>query len=519
MSDNVHITVDVSKRGFWAGQNAVMGITALSLIVVFLIFTLLDSEQAGQFFLQAKTWLQRNLSWYYVLIVNISLIFSLWLLFGRYSQIRLGGEAAKPDFSTFSWFAMLFSAAVGIGLMFFSIAEPIFHLQNNPFLSASTSPEEAAVIALRLTFFHWGLHGWAIYALVGLSLAYFSYNKGLPLTIRSALYPVFGKRLNGGFGHAVDLLSVFGTVFGTATTLGLGVSQMNAGFNYLWGIEISTLNQVLLIGGVTLLATLSAVSGVEKGMRILSEWNIRLSILLLIFFFVAGPSVYVLGSFVTGIGDYIHHLIPLGFWVDSDTDSSWQGDWTLFYWGWWIAWGPFVGMFIARISRGRTIREFLTGAILVPTLLAFIWLAIFGGTALQLELVGGAGVAQAVNADMTLALYKTLEMLDVGWVTVVAAYLITALIITWFVTSADSGTLVVCTVLGVGNTHAGRRFRVLWGTSQGLIAAVLLIAGGLAALKSMSTVLALPFSIIFLLMLLSLVMVLRSDERAALHKK
>ncbi|RVU32957.1 BCCT family transporter [Neptunomonas marina] len=484
-----------------------MGLLAKGMVVAFLVFTIINVDFAGGIYADIKNWIQTTLNWYYVSLVCGFFFLCTWLTFGRLGNLRLGADEEKPEFSFFSWFAMLFGAGMGIAMLFWSIAEPIYHFQGNPFITMAgveAKSAEAAQVAMRISFFHWGFHGWAIYAVAGLAMAYFAFRKGLPLTIRSALYPLLGDRIYGPTGHAVDLLGVFATIFGVATSLGLGVAQMNAGLNYLFGLEISVINQVVLILVISVAATFSAVSGVAKGIRILSELNIKLTTVLFAFFLFAGPTVYLLGFYVTSVGDYLWNMIPMGFWTDPNPESQWQGWWTVFYWGWYISWAPFVGMFIARISRGRTVREFLLGVILVPCLVSFLWLSLFGGTALHMELYGNGGIVDAVNNDLTTALYVTLEALNVEWATWAMAALATLMILTWFVTSADSGTLVICTLLSMGNENPPARFRIVWGVGVGAVAAVLLLAGGLKALQAASIAAALPFSIVMIMMIVGL---------------
>jgi choline/glycine/proline betaine transport protein len=339
-----------------------------------------------------------------------------------------------------------------------------------------------------------------VYAFVGLTMAYFSYRKGLPLTIRSALYPLIGKRIYGLPGHAVDLLALLGTVFGIATSLGLGAAQMSTGIEYLFGLDASLLSQILVVAVLSAAATLAAVSGVHRGIRIVSEWNIRISVVLLAFILVAGPTSFLLGFYVRSIWDYLWNVIPMGFWVDPDPEAQWQSAWTIFYWGWFISWGPFVGMFIARISRGRTIRSLLVGTLLVPTALSMLWLCLFGGTALFIELHGPGGLVEIVGNDMTSALYRTLELMDVAPWTWLAAATATLLIGTWFVTSSDAATLVICTILSMGNPHPPRNYRIFWGLGVGAVAAVLLVAGGLQALQTACIAAALPFTVVMLIM-------------------
>ncbi|WP_271271624.1 BCCT family transporter [Aliamphritea hakodatensis] len=513
--NNKNNNTGIAESGLFSGINPSMGILAKGMVVAFLVFTIMNVDYAGGVYADIKNWIQTTLNWYYVSLISVFFFLSIWLTTGKMGSLRLGADDERPAFSFFSWFAMLFGAGMGIAMLFWSIAEPIFHFQGNPFMTMAgveAGSAEAAQIAMRISFFHWGFHGWAIYAIAGLAMAYFAFRKGLPLTIRSALYPILGDKIYGPTGHAVDLLGVFATIFGVATSLGLGVSQMNAGLNYLFGMEISVINQVILIAVISVAATFSAVSGVAKGIRILSELNIKLTAILFLFFLFAGPTVFLLGFYVTSVGDYLWNMIPMGFWTDPNPESQWQGWWTVFYWGWYISWAPFVGMFIARISRGRTVREFLLGVILVPCLVSFLWLSLFGGTALHMELYGDGGIVAAVNDNLTTALYVTLEALNIEWATWAMAALATLMILTWFVTSADSGTLVICTLLSMGSENPPHKFRVIWGLGVGAVAAVLLLAGGLKALQAASVAAALPFSIVMIMMIIGLLSSMLTDS-------
>jgi choline/glycine/proline betaine transport protein len=499
----------VGNKGVFKGVHPALTAMSVVLVLGFVAFTIADLDSATLVFSATRDWIAQTLVGYYVGVACAALLVTLALMCSRYGRIRLGADGEVPEFSTFSWLAMLFSAAIGIGLPFWGIAEPIQHFGGNPFARmAGVAPgsAEAARVALRVTVFHWGLHGWALYALTGLAMAYFAYRKGLPLAVRSALYPFIGERIYGLPGHAIDLLALFGTIFGTATSLGLGASMMSTGLGELFGVDASLATQVLLIAGISAIATLSAVSGVHRGIRILSEWNIRISAALLVFFLIAGPTLYLLSLLVTMPWDYLRHAIPMGLWIDSDPEARWQSAWTLFYWGWYISWAPFVGMFIARISRGRTIREFLVGALLVSPLMGLVWFCILGGTALNIELTQpAAGLTQTVSENMTLAIYRTLELMDVGFLTWPAGALATVLVATWFITSADSMTLVVCTILSLGNPHPLRRQRIFWGASVGAVAAALLAAGGIETLQAAAIVSALPFSVVMLIMAAALI--------------
>jgi choline/glycine/proline betaine transport protein len=517
----------VAKSGFFTGLHSGMGIAAKAMVVVFVVFTALNVELANEIYSAIRSWIEATLNWYYISAVTIMLFVCFYLMLSRFGSIRLGDDDSRPEFSNFSWFAMLFSAGVGIGLLFFGIAEPMFYFDNtapwgypnNPFADHAGVTEmsnDRAIHAMRVTYFHWGFHGWAVYVMIGLCLAYFGFRKKLPLTLRSALYPVIGDKIYGPIG------AVFGTVFGVATSLGLGVSQMATGLNFLFGADPGVTTQIILIIVISIVATLSAVSGVGKGIRIISEWNIWLSVILLAYFLFGGPAKWLMSFFVTTFGDYLWNVIPMGFRTfNGEGDAAWQGGWTIFYWGWWISWAPFVGMFIARISRGRTIREFMVGVMFVPTTIAFFWLCIFGGNAMFLELnaeggVGTAGIAQLVRDwNLPAALYGTIErMTDINWLNMAMAALATFLLATWFITSSDSGTLVITTMLSMGSDHPPQRFRIVWGLGEGFVAAVLLLAGGLKALQTASIAAALPVSIIMLFMTFGIVKSLREDSSA-----
>ncbi|AZT85756.1 BCCT family transporter [Marinobacter sp. NP-4(2019)] len=490
-----------------------MAIGSGLLVLAFVLFTVVVPEYANSLYGNIKAFIATDLAWYYVAFMSLALMLSIWLVFSRYGDIRLGKDDDRPEFSNFSWFSMLFGAGIGIGILFWSIAEPIYHFQGTPLIEAGQEKTVAAAqVAMRVAIFHWGLHGWALFSLAGLTLAYFAYRKGLPLSIRSSLYPIFGDRIYGPIGHVADLLAVFGTVFGIATSLGLGAQQINAGLNYLVGIEVSVSTQVLLIAIISVLSTISVMSGLHKGIRLLSEINMKLTMVILGLFVVVGPTAYILGALVTNLGDYLVHTVELGFWVDPDPKSEWQGWWTVFYWGWWIAWAPFCGIFIARISKGRTIREFVLGVLVAPTLLAAVWITIFGNTAMYLELFGNGGVVEAVNKDTTMALFATIELMTESQAMVILMACICAiLLVTYFVTSSDSATLVICTLISMGETNPLPRYRVFWGAAIGAVAAVLLLAGGLKALQTASIVAALPFSFILIMAIYGLLASLRAE--------
>lgn len=533
----------VAKSGMFTGLHAGMGIAAKGMIAAFVIFTVLNVEYAGSIYSSIRSWIESGLSWYYITTVTGLLFFCIYLMCSKHGNLKLGDDDSQPEFSNFSWFAMLFSAGVGIGILFFGVAEPIFYFDNSGAFKYPNNPHadmrghtemnvQRAVDAMRVTYFHWGFHGWAVYVIVGLCLAYFGFRKKLPLTMRSALYPLIGERIYGPIGHAVDLLAVFGTVFGVATSLGLGVSQMATGLNVLFGIDPGVITQLILIAVISVIATFSAVSGVGNGIRIISEWNIWLSIVLLSAFVFIGPFQWLMSFFITSLGDYLWNVVPMGFWTATEKgEAAWQGGWTIFYWGWWISWAPFVGMFIARISRGRTIREFMVGVMFVPTTIAFFWLCMFGGNAIYQELhaaggpgaVDGAGIIETVRAwKLPNALYGTIANLgetswmgDMSWIKWPLSALATLLLASWFITSSDSGTLVITTMLSMGDDDPPKIFRIIWGMGEGLVAGVLLLAGGLKALQTASIAAAFPISFVLLAMALGLYRSLNEDSSAS----
>lgn len=465
------------------------------LIIVFCIYGGVFSDQAASTFADLQSWLVTNFGWFYMGVVALFFGFVVYLGFSRFGDIRLGPDDSTPDYSYLSWFAMLFSAGMGIGLMFFSVAEPVTHFLVPP--TGQGGDAEAARQAMQLTFFHWGLQAWAIYIVVGLALAYFSFRHGLPLTIRSALYPLIGDRINGPIGHAVDIFAVLGTMFGVATSLGIGVMQVNAGLAYLFDVPTTTLVQVGLIAAITAMATLSVVAGLDGGIRRISELNLVMALVLLTFMLLVGPTVQLLGSLIQNVGMYLSNMVSMTLNPYAYEPNEWMGDWTLFYWAWWISWSPFVGMFIARISRGRSVREFVFGVLLVPSGFTFMWLTFFGNTALNLELQGmGAGISEAVQNDMPTAIFVLLEQLP--WTTLMSM-LTTVLVVTFFVTSSDSGSLVIDIITSGGAEDPPVWQRVFWAVSEGVVAAVLLLAGGLTALQTAAITSALPFGFIMLL--------------------
>ena len=484
------------------------------LITVLIVGTFIAGDAAEEAFNTARVNITDWASWLFVAGVNIFIGFSLYFAFSKFGNIRLGGEEAKPEFSKMAWFAMLFSAGMGIGLMFFAVAEPMWHLLYPP--HAEVGSTEAVRDAMGVTFLHWGLHAWAVYAVVGLALAFFAFNRKLPLSFRSVFYPLLGDRINGWMGDVIDILAVLATLFGLATSLGLGAQQAGAGMEFVFGFENTTNLQVIIIIAVTLVAVGSVVLGIHKGVKVLSKFNIQLAGLFLLFILVFGPTLYILGSFVQNTGYYLQNFASYATWTQSYEDGGFMSTWTVFYWAWWISWSPYVGMFIARISKGRTVKEFVLGVLIVPTIVTFLWMSGFGGSALFLETSGIASIAEAVEADQTTSLFILLNEFPFGLVT---SFLAIVLVLSFFVTSSDSGSLVIDGLTSGGKLDAPVGQRVFWASTEGLVAAVLLIGGGLGALQAAAISSGLPFVIILLIMCYSLRQGLNREYKDNLMKE
>ncbi|KTW00470.1 transporter [Sphingomonas yabuuchiae] len=489
---------EINPRVFWG---------ASGIIALLLVTTLAMPGTADAAFKAAQSWAIDTFGWFYISAVAAFLVVVLALGFGPAGKLKLGPDDAEPDFPYLSWLAMLFAAGMGIGLMYFAVAEPIQHYISPP--EAPSGTILAAREAMAITFHHYGVHAWAIYALVGLSLAYFTYRKDMPLTLRSGLSPILGKRINGPLGDAIDIFAVCGTVFGVSTSLGFGVSQMTAGLNYEYGLPDTLTVKIAVIVLVMGAATLSVLSGADRGVRRLSELNLVLAVLLMLFVMAVGPTLFLLRALVQNFGLYLDHFVKRTFTLYAYEPRAWMADWTLFYWAWWIAWSPFVGMFIARISRGRTIREFVIGVLFVPTAFTFLWMTVFGNTAISLDL-GGAhgGIADAVQANLSTALFKFLEYLPAASVTSTLAIILVGV---FFVTSADSGALVIDTLASGGTEETPRWQRMYWCVLLGATATLLLVAGGLGALQSATLLAALPFCFIMLLLAVGLVRQTNAD--------
>lgn len=470
-------------------------VPSVLVIMLLVVGTISNPALAGDVFSSILSYITRTFGWFYMLCVAFFLVFIVSVAFTRWGHIKLGPDHADPQYSFPAWFAMLFSAGYGIALLFFGVAEPVLHYSSPPAGAGETV--DAAKQAMQIAFFHWGFHIWAIYGLVGLVLAYFAFRHGLPLSIRSALYPLIGERIHGPMGHTVDVFAILGTMFGIATTLGLSVAQINAGLNYLWpAIPVSVTVQIIAIVLITGLAILSVVAGLDKGVKRLSIVNMFLAGALMLFVFIVGPSIHILESFLQNTGSYLNNIVERTFNLQAYSRGDWIGNWTLFIFGWTIAWAPFVGLFIAKISRGRTIRQFVVGVMLVPSIFTFLWFSIFGDTALNLIMNEGyRGLVDDVQADHAVALFKLYELLPLSSI---VSFITVLLIVTFFVTSSDSGSLVIDSLAsgGVSNTPAWQR--VFWASAEGAVAAALLLAGGLSALQTMTIASALPFSLIML---------------------
>ena len=498
---------DTNIQRFGFDIHPVVFPVALVIIGLFIGATLLLGEQAANTYSAVRSFFEGNFGWFFLMAVNIFIVTILYFAIGKYGTIRIGGVEAEKEFSDFSWMAMLFSAGMGIGLMFFSVSEPLYYFQNVPgFFGAEAGTGAAASAAMAQTFFHWGFHPWAIYGLVGLGLAFFSFNRGLPLTFRSIFWPLLGERIYGWPGHVIDLVTVFATLFGLATSLGLGVAQVNTGLSYVGGdmlglvsIPTGPLPQIILIGAITLIATASVAAGLEGGVKRLSTVNLYLMFTLLGFLLVVGPTVYIFGAWAQGLGTYFGNLLSLSFFTG--TMGAGQGTvqgWTVFYWAWWIAWSPFVGMFIARISKGRTVREFVMGVLFLPSLFSTIWLSAFGGSALFNSLQGnGAALATYNEFGQTVAMFALLEQFPLG---VISGLLATLLVITFFVTSSDSGSLVIDHLTSGGKHDVPKTQRIFWAVTEGAVAALLLWGGGLGALQTAAIATGFPFAVILVLM-------------------
>jgi BCCT family betaine/carnitine transporter len=502
-------------------HNPVFLVSGLS-IVTFVILTLAFQESLGPLFTALRDWLTGTFDGFFLAAGNVFVVLCLGLIVSPLGRVRIGGRDATPDFSYSGWFAMLFAAGMGIGLMFYGVSEPLSHFDSAlggviteggvrtdwaPLDGAAGDQLAARQLAMAATIFHWGLHPWAIYAVVALALAIFSYNKGLPLTMRSIFYPIFGERVWGWVGHVIDILAVFATLFGLATSLGFGAQQANAGLNFLFGVPINDVTMILLILAITGVALASVVAGLDAGVRRLSEINMVLAAALLLFVIIAGPTIAILTGFFRNLVNYVEYLPALSNPFGRADDNFRQG-WTAFYWAWWISWSPFVGMFIARVSRGRTVREFLVCVLLIPSTVSVLWMTAFGGTAISQ--VVNDGYEAVVSAPLELQLFTMLNALPLASI---SSFIGIVLVIVFFVTSSDSGSLVIDTITAGGKIDAPVPQRVFWAAFEGLVAIALLLGGGLTALQAMAVSTGFPFTIVLLLACYAVVKGLLDEPR------
>lgn len=479
------------------------------LILAFVLWGTFFSQSAKTLLSSVQAAISSHCGWVYHGSVTFCLLFCLAICFTPYGSVRLGRDDEQPRYSLLTWFALLFSAGMGIGVLFWSVAEPLTHFQQPPVGEAGTAA--AATRAMDITLLHWGLHGWCVYAVVGLGLALAAYRHGLPLTFRSALYPIFGERVHGPIGRAVDIFAVLGTMFGVATSLGLGAQQINAGLHYLFDVPKNVTVQLLLIAGITGLATASVLSGLDRGIVWLSRLAVWLALPLLVFILICGPTGVALRAVAQYSGHYLATIAAQGFWSNLGGSTKWQGAWTQFYWGWWIAWAPFVGMFVARVSRGRTVREFILGVLLAPTAVTCVWFCVFGGIALDAVRHGNQALASVVLDDFTIAIFVFFEAFPLSRLLCVFGLL---LIIVFFVTSSDSASLVIDYIAAGGDQNPPKQQRVFWATAEGGVAAVLLLGGGLVPMQTLQLLTGLPLAVVLLLICLAVVQFLRSERRA-----
>lgn len=490
-------------------------IAAASVLIFSIAFTLLFEEQADYYFEVAQSYVSSHAGWIYTLAANIFIVFCLYIAFSKYGNIRIGGAKARPEFSIWAWFAMLFSAGIGNGLVLFSIADPVRDFINPPRL-AGADPALIAQEAINFSFLHHGIHGWAIYSLVGLALAYFTYNRKMPLTLRSAFYPILGNKIHGWIGDLIDVMAVITTIFGLATTIGFGVGQINSGFTHVFGVPSTLFYQIVIIIAITGISTLSAFSGVNRGVRMLSILNIRVALTIFVLVLILGPTTFIFRSYIQNVGSYLVNFVDMSTYTEVFRNTEWQKIRTIMYWGWWISWSPFVGTFIARISKGRTIKEFILCVLILPAAVTFLWFSAFGGISMNDILMGDMAMIEAVNDDITTALYVFFEKFPLA---IVLKILGVVLICSFIITSADSGALVVDSITSGGKLNTPKFQRVIWAVAIGAVASVLMYGGGLNALQTAVTISGLPFAIFLLMMCYSLLRGIREDYNEMQRKK
>jgi choline/carnitine/betaine transport len=487
---------------------------AAGISVGFVLVGVLFQDELASVVGDVLDWVLENLGWMFVLSTAAFLILVVFLAFSRYGKLRLGQDDDRPEFRTSSWIAMMFSAGMGIGLMFYGVAEPISHLAAPPLGQSRPNSPEAAASAMEWTYFHWALHPWALYAIVGMALGYFCFRRGMPNLISSVFYPLLGERVNGPIGKGIDILAIFATMFGSATSLGLGALQISSGLNFVWDVEATTGLAVVIIVVLTAMFVLSAVSGVEKGVQFLSNFNMLVAIGLLLFILLVGPTVYILGTLVSATGGYLGGLVGRSFQTGVFGGSEWLGSWTIFYWVWWMSWTPFVGTFLARISKGRTIREFVIGVLLIPSGVSFVWFAILGASAINIQLTGEANLIDTV-AKPEVSLFTLLEQFPVATLTSIVVIVLVAV---FFVSGADAASIVMGMLTCRGILEPPRAIVAFWGCAMGGVAITLLLAGGLETLQQAAIVAGAPFALVMIGIAVSLVKALREEEVAVVER-
>lgn len=528
-----------TTSGVLSGLNPTVSIGAKLLLFIFISFCIFQEKQAGEYFGLIANVLLQNAKWFLLLLATFILGFLIYLCMSRFGHIRLGKDNDKPEYSNIAWISMLFSCGMGIGLMFWSVAEPISHYASNPFTQGLS--DESARMAMQLTFFHWGLHPWALFSLAAVALGYFAYRKDLPFAMRSILYPLIGDKIYGPIGNTVDILTIVITAFGISQSLSMGILELNVGLNHSFGIAVDVKIQLVMVFILCTLATISLMSTISKGFKIIAEGNMIISYLLVFIIIFIGSTRYIFNTFFEGIGDYLQHIVGMSLWSDAQKDTGWQNWWTAYYWPWWMTWAPFVGLFIARISKGRTIREVILGSLAAPTLLTFIWIAAFGGAALNIEkanhqptaqeiVVNGAqattapiektiahqmSIAEATKQDPARAVFVFFDHLTPSHNTqVFLSALLCLLLAIHVITLVNSGTLVLCFLDSNGDPNPSIKIRLIWSIIIPLIGGGLLLAGGLQAIKTACVIAGFPISILLCLMCISLIKSLRQDPQA-----
>lgn len=485
---------------------------SVALSILFVLWGVAFTDNLSSVFSAALSFLVNNFGWAYTVIITAFLVFLIFLGVSSYGRVRLGRDDERPEFNRFSWFTMLFSAGIGLSFLFWGVAEPAFHLGTTPYGLQGSGTAEAANLSMQYTFFNWGLGAWGVYAVLALTVAYFKYRRGSNGMISAAFYPLIGDRVNGPIGKAIDILAIFAVLFGVATALGIGAQQLGGGLSSVFGLALNNTLQLSIILVLTVAFLASAVTGLAKGIRYLSWINMSLAGLLTLFVFIVGPTVYLLGTFGNGIVNYVTGFIPMTLRASNFEATSWEQSWTLFYWAWWVSWAPFVGTFIARISRGRTIRDFIVGVVVIPTVASFAWFSIYGGTAINLTRSGEANISSIAANNLPESLFATLGALPLGALTSVVALILVSI---FFVTSGDSATFVLGSMSTDGATEPNMAVKITWGIIIASFAAVLLVSGGLTALQTATLVAAAPFSLIMVFMCVSLYIMLSREKKAA----